>query len=154
MSGFSPSSFESSGVQVELASILNITADALLEVTQPVARDVDKGSYTAHCNSRRDQDPPDLARICEYSKLAKQTRRVGGQLSYPRALFAVFIDPIDGGKMVVAHSSARPFHVPIPGSRILGSLAIKASINRRIEVVQDGVGGRLQAEAGVAAWSR
>lgn len=63
-------------VQVEFASIVNITADTGLEVSHPVTRNVDACRNTTNSDTRRDEDQPYLTGVRKHSQLSKDTRSV------------------------------------------------------------------------------
>ena len=54
-------------VQVELSSIVDIAADAGLQVSHPITRDVDACRNTANSNTCRNEDQPYLTRVREHS---------------------------------------------------------------------------------------
>jgi len=48
-------------VQVEFSSVVNIAADASLQVSHPITGDIDTGRNTTNCNACRNEDQPYLA---------------------------------------------------------------------------------------------
>lgn len=63
-------------IQVEFPFFVDITADAGLQVSHPVTRNVDPCRNTTNSNTCRDKDEPYLAGIRENSQLSEDSRRV------------------------------------------------------------------------------
>jgi hypothetical protein len=67
-------------IKIKRASILNITADSRLHVSQPITGHINACCNTSYRKSSGNQNPPDLARISSNLDLPEKTSAVGREL--------------------------------------------------------------------------
>jgi hypothetical protein len=106
-------------VQVELSSIVDITADSSLQVSHPITRDVDTCRNTANGNACRDKDQPYLTRIREHFKLSKNTRSICQKMLKAHPLLAILVYPINRREVIVTHTPSRALDIPVKTRGIL-----------------------------------
>ena len=121
-------------VQIELATLLYVPTHTTLQVSEPVADNIDEGRHETSSDAGRYQDPPYLARVGDLLHIACETAGAAVQDALPLSLFGILEDPVDGGQVVISNASARPLHVPIQGSGLLCVLQLRASIAGLIQV--------------------
>jgi hypothetical protein len=109
-------------IQVELSPVVDIAAYTSLQVSHPIAGNIDACGDASYSDACRNEDQPDMTGIRQNSELSKNTRSTREQVLQTHALFTVFVNPVDGRKIIVAHASSRPFDVPVQARGILSVL--------------------------------
>ena len=100
-------------VQVKSPVAIDIAAVARLQVSQPIARDVNESSNAAAQNARSDQDQPYLAGVGQLLDISHEARRARVEVSQTLSLLGILEDPVDGGEVIVADAAPRPFDIPV-----------------------------------------
>jgi len=106
-------------VQVELSSIVYIAADACLQVSHPVARNIYTSSNATNGNASRNEDQPYLARVREHSQLSEQAGSISQEMLKAHALLAILVYPIDRREVIVTHTPSRALDIPVKTRGIL-----------------------------------
>lgn len=100
-------------VQIESPIPINIATISRLQVSQPVACNVNERCDATTQNTSCNEYNPDLTRVSELLDVAKDTACARVQVAQALSLLCIFEDPVDGREVVVADSSAWPFNVPV-----------------------------------------
>lgn len=127
-------------VQVESTVPIHIATIAHLEVTQPIAHDINESSDGSTQHTGSDQDEPYLTRVRNLLHMTQDPRCARIEVAQTLTLFGILEDPVYGGEVVVAHAATRALDVPVQPRGILCILGCGRGRGGRIEVVQDELG--------------
>jgi hypothetical protein len=137
-------------VQVELSLVVNIAAYASLQVPHPITGNIDACCDAPYSDACRNEDQPNMTGICQHPKLPKNSGSAREQILQTHALFAVFIDPIDGRKIIVAHASSGPFDIPVQARGILSILQAHSGVRAAVQIREDCIRRRSRAHGAAA----